>query len=127
MNIENKGSLMTWANTNTCLGYLMAFDGRGIFEPNHGKVDVTKEESDKHNECLATAEVQGLDESCQVGQCGTFYFGITKGVRTWTGVVVAPPADVTVKGKTITFVRKGKTFKGKLRKNDDFFTFERVR
>lgn len=124
MNIENKGSLMTWAGTNTCLGYLMPFDGHGIFEPNHGKVDVTKEESEKHNAYFSEAEIKGLDESCQVGQCGTFYYSTAKGVRTWIGTVVC--ATPTVKGKTITFQRNGKTFKGKLRKNDDFFTFERV-
>jgi len=126
MNIEHKGSLMTWAGTNTCLGYLMPFEGHGVFEPNHGKVDVTKDEAEKHNQCLSEAEIKGLDESCQIGQCGTFYYSIAQGVRTWIGTVVAPPCDVTIKGKSITFTRKGRTFSGKLRSGDDFFNFKRI-
>ena len=47
LSIENRGSLMTVANTNTCLGYLMEFGERGIFEPTYGKVEVTPEEAQR--------------------------------------------------------------------------------
>ena len=124
MTIENRGSLMTIAGTNTCLGYLMVFDGHGVFESSNGKMDITKEEADKHNQCLSEAEIKGLEENCQVGQQGMFYYSPKDGVRTWTGTVV--DSTPKVNGKSLTFTRKGKTFRGQIRKNDDCFTFKRV-
>ena len=123
-NIENKGSLMTIAGTNQCLGYLMAFGSHGVFEPSIGKVDVTPEEATKHNECLATAEIKGMDDNCQIGQGGTFYY-IRGQVQTFTGTVVSNEAKVN--GKSITFTRQGKTYRGRLQKDADCFNFRRVK
>ena len=128
MNITNNNGLLTIRTTrpqpDVCLGYLMVFDEPSVFEPSHGKVDVTKEAADKHNQCLSEAEIKGLDENCQVGQRGMFYYSLKGGVKTWVGTVVDPTPKV--KANTITFSRKGKTFSGKLKKNDDFFIFVRV-
>lgn len=124
MNITNNSGLLTIGTTNVCLGYLMVFDGHGVFEPTHGKVDVTKEVAEKHNQILSEAEIKGLDENCQVGQQGTFYYSKTGGVRTWVGTVVDP--NPVVHNKTITFTRKGKRFQGRIKKDADFFTFARI-
>ena len=119
--IENRGSLMTVGNT--ALGYLMDFKDKGIFSPN-GKMDVTPDEAQKHNAALSAAEIKGLDDNCQVGQMGIFYYTPTKGVHTWIGTVVSPNPSV---GKhMIAFTRNGKTYRGLLRQNDDSFTFKRI-
>ena len=126
--LENIGSLITIKSTNTCLGDLMHFDGHGTYDPGHGLVPVSKEEADTHNKLLDEARLDGLDRNCEVGQCGFFY--ITRKapdakVTTFVGTVVS--TDVRVKGRSITFVRKGKTFRGRLRKDADSFNFRRVR
>ncbi len=116
---------MTWAGTNnTCLGYLMNFEGHGIYEPSAGKVDVTKDEAEKHNQCLSAAEIKGLDENCQVGQHGTFYYTKDKGVHTFIGTVVS--TEYSKVGRTITFTRNGKIFRGRLPNDSDYFGFKRV-
>lgn len=126
--IENRGSLMTWAGTNQCLGYLVNFPGHGIYEPEAGRVDVTPEEANKHNQCLAEAEIKGLDDNCQVGQGCTFYFDATSpvGVTTWNGMVVAPKDDIYVDGSSIQFTRKGKTFRGREGKSVNCIFFKRI-
>ena len=109
-----------------CLGYLMHFRGHGVYEPTFGKVDVTPSEADAHNAALSGAEIQGLDANCRIGMGGTFYMGASGGrpaIRTFTGAVVAE--DVAVKGGSVTFHRRGMTFKGRKR-NDDLLFFERV-
>ena len=127
LSIENRGSLMTVANTNTCLGYLMEFGERGIFEPTYGKVEVTPEEAKKHNECLSSAEIKGLDDNCQVGQMGIFYFDrAKKQVHTFLGTLVSDKVQLTAGGKGITFLRNGRQYRGLLRKDDDSFTFKRI-
>jgi hypothetical protein len=124
MKINNRGGLMTTTvdDKEVCLGYMMNF-GLGIFTPD-SKVDVTPAEMEAHNTALANAEIQGLDEHCQVGQMGTFYYigGI---VKTFTGVVVSN--EVKRNGKSITFYRKGKQFRGILQKDADCFNFKRIK
>jgi hypothetical protein len=123
--IVNRGSLMTIAGTNTCLGYLMNFTGHGIYEPSLGKVDVTPEEADVHNKLLSQAEIDGLDKNCQVGQYGRFYFSPSKKtVQTFIGTVVSD--NVIIHGQSISFTRNGKTFRGKKHEEDDIFTFKRI-
>jgi hypothetical protein len=109
-----------------CLGYLMHFEGHGVYEPTSGKVDVTPQEADAHNAALSRAEIEGLDNHCRIGMGGTFYLGASAGrsvVRTFIGDVVTE--DVTVKGQGVTFRRKGMTFKGH-RRDDELLFFKRV-
>lgn len=109
----------------TLYGYLFDCGDKGIFAPT-GKVDVTPEQAKEHNKLLSQAEIQGLDDNCQVGQGGTFYHTSGNGIRTWNEDVVAGPQDVIIKNKTITFVRKGKTFKGRIVSDGDYFHFKRI-
>jgi hypothetical protein len=125
--LENKGSLITIAGTNTCLGYLMAFKDRGVFDATHGKVDITPEDAAKHNAILDSASIKGLDETCQVGQGGVFYYNRHKNsVNTWLGTLISDKVQISPGGKVITFLRNGCQYRGLLRKNDDSFTFKRI-
>ena len=114
---------VTGPNGEVALGYLIDFTGHGIYSPD-GKIEVTKQEMDAHNAALAMAELKGLDENCQVGQRGTFYYSGGK-VSTFTGAIVSE--NVFVQGKSITFTRNGKQFKGILQKDADCFNFKRVK
>jgi len=53
--ILNRGSLMTYQENGTvrCLGYLMEFAGRGIYEPSFGKLEVASAEAKAHNQLLS--------------------------------------------------------------------------
>ena len=130
LTLLHKGSLITFqpkgGDKEQCLGYLMYFQGHGVYEPSLGKVDVTPSEAEAHNAALSGAEIQGLDANCRIGMGGTFYMGASgskPAVRTFIGAVVTE--DVAVKGQNVTFHRKGMTFKGHKR-NDDLLFFERV-
>jgi len=121
--ITNNHGLLV--NDGTLVGYLFNFQGHGIFSPD-GKVEVTAEQVDTHNRLLADAEIKGLDDNCQVGQRGTFYY--VKGqVTTFTGNVVASPSLVRVNGKSITFQRGTRLFRGTLQKDADCFNFKRIK
>jgi hypothetical protein len=124
MNIQSHGGLLVDEGTNSAIGYLYDFQGKGVFSPS-GKLEVTKEAADTHNACLAQAEIAGLDKA-EVGQCGTLYWSNTKGVTTWTGVKVA---DYTLNERqtVLTFKRpNGHTFRGRLQKDADCFNFKRI-
>ena len=130
MKLLHKGSLITFQPEGQakeqCLGYLMFFKDHGVYEPNFGRVDVTPREADAHNAALSRAEIEGLDSNCRIGMGGAFYLGAPGGkpvLRTFIGAVVAD--DVAVKGQSVTFHRKGMTFKGRKR-NDELLFFERV-
>ncbi|MGO8750601.1 MAG: hypothetical protein ACLQNE_32025 [Thermoguttaceae bacterium] len=127
--LEGFGSLITIKGTNTYLGDLMHFEGHGTFDPDHGLVPVTKDEADVHNKAMDEARLTGLDENCEVGQTGFFYFRNDKGgrmvIHTFIGMEVACQS-IRVKGQSITFVRKGKTFRGRLSRQHDVFNFRRV-
>jgi len=125
--LESIGSLITIKGTDACLGDLMYFDGHGTYDPDHGLVPVSKEEADTHNKLLDEARLDGLDRNCEVGQGSFFYFtgkAPDRKVTTFVGTVVS--TDVRVNRQSITFVRKGKTFRGRLSKNFDSFNFRRV-
>jgi hypothetical protein len=114
-------------NEDRCLGYLMNFSGHGVYDASLGKVEVTPEQADTHNRLLDEALLKGLDENCQVGQGGSFYVGRHEGrtvVRTFLGTLVS--ADVSVNGRSLTFRRNAKTFRGRLSKQHDLFHFRRV-
>jgi hypothetical protein len=127
--ILNRGSLLTYRDNGTerCFGYLFEFPGHGTYEPTFGKLDVTSEEAGTHNALLSQAEISGLDNNCAVGMGGMFYTrntGSRKIVVTWLGDEVSQ--DVRIKGSVLTFQRKGMTFRGRLRKAEDCFTFRRI-
>ena len=130
MKLLHKGSLITFqpedGDKEQCLGYLMYFEGHGVYEPTFGRVDVTSQEADAHNAALSKAEIEGLDANCRVGMGGAFYLGESGGglvVRTFIGTLVTE--DVTTRGRTIVFRRGGMTFKGR-RRDDDLLFFKRV-
>lgn len=127
--LENLGSLITLKDGNheRCLGYLWHAEGHGTFDANLGRVDVSKDNADIHNKLLDDALLKGLDENCQVGQCGTFYVGQHEGrmaIRTFIGTVVS--TGVKANGQTLTFRRMGKTFRGRMSRQHDLFNFRRV-
>jgi hypothetical protein len=126
MNLKNHNGLWVDEDTGACVGYLFDFTGKGVFSPD-GKVEISPEDANKHNELLAQGEIKGLDENCAIGQRGTFYYNSTKGVHTWTGVEVAPRVNCRVVGKSITFTRNGKTYRGRLQKDADCFNFRRTK
>ena len=109
------------------LGHLFCFEGHGVFGPT-GRVDVDPILVDKHNEMLDQALLDGLDNNCQVGQCGTFYIGKAQNdarvVKTFTGRVVSERTRVN--GRSLTFWRKGKRFVGRLSQQCDAFNFRRT-
>lgn len=126
--LENLGSLITIKGTDNCLGNLMDLKGRGVFDAEYGRVEVTPEQAEAHNKALEEAMLKGLDENCQVGQGGTFYLhkrpSGSYDVRTFDGTIVS--SDCSVSGNRLTFRRKGKTFRGTVRKQDDLFNFRRI-
>ena len=127
--ILHRGSLMTYQDNGQerCLGYLFDFPGRGVYEPTFGKLDVTSEEAKTHNQLLSRAEIEGLDQNCAVGLGGMFYTRKADGhtvVATWLGEEVS--REVRVNGNVLTFTRKGMTFRGRLRQNEDCFCFRRI-
>jgi len=74
MQLANLGSLITFGDEDheTCLGYLIHFKGKGVYDAEYGKVEVTPEQADAHNTLLDEALLKGLD-SCEIGQRGMFY------------------------------------------------------
>lgn len=125
--LHNIGSLITYQNEEgeeQCLGDLWHSEGHGTYDPYWGKVEVSKEEADIHNKALDQARLKGLDENCEVGQGGFFYFAAGNGVFTFSGTEVTK--DYTVNGNSITFRRDGKTYRGKLSSKGDSFNFRRV-
>lgn len=128
--ILHRDSLLTyWDNgSELCFGYLIDFPGHGMFEPTFGKLDVSPEEANTHNQLLSQAEIDGLDRNCAVGLGGRFYTRKPEGrtiVATWFGQEVS--REVQVKRTVITFTRKGMTFRGRLRREEDCFFFTRIR
>ena len=127
--VLNRGSLLTCQEhgRERCLGYLFEFPGRGIYEPTFGKLDVTPEEAKTHNWLLSQGEIDGLDNHCAVGVGGMFYTrqaGSQTVIVTWLGQEVS--REVRVKGCVLTFRRKGMTFRGRLRREQDAFGFRRI-
>ena len=120
--LENLNSLITIAGTANCLGYLMNFNGHGIFDASLGKVDVTPEQANTHNMLFDKALIKGLD-TCQIGQYGSFYWG-GNCVKTFMETVVS--YAVTRTGKSVTFMVKEKTFRGRLQHDADCFNFKRI-
>jgi hypothetical protein len=105
----------------------MDFKDKGIFDATLGKVEVTPEEANIHNAALDKALIEGLDNQCQVGQMGTFYFDKNKNlVHTWSGTPVSDKVHLSAGGKRLTFLRNGKQYRGILRRDADSFNFKRI-
>jgi hypothetical protein len=124
---EHRGSLITYksAGQDACLGYLYHFEGHGVYDAYFGRVDVSPVDAETHNRCLQQAELEGLDQHCRIGQGGTFYYrSDANKVQTFTGELVS--SDVTRRGASVTFRRRGKAFRGRLRQDGDAFHFRRV-
>ena len=129
MTFENIGSLITYKDGehDRCLGYLMNFQDHGIYDASLGKVEVTPQQAETHNRLLDDALLKGLDDNCQLGQHGMFYVSKHQGrtaVKTFLGAVVSD--DVLVNGQSLSFRRKGKTFRGRLSRQHDLLQFRRV-
>lgn len=126
--LEHVGeSLITIKGTDTCLWHLIHFPGRGVFEPNVGLVPVTEQEADIHNKALCKAEIEGLDR-CDVGLHGRLYISRTGNkfkVITFIGDVVSE--DTTVNGRSLTFRRNNKVFRGRICLDSDLFEFKRIK
>jgi hypothetical protein len=122
------GESMIVYDGDKCFGYLMHFEGRGVFSAELGKVDVTPEEARINNEAYEKAEIEGLDKNCHIGMCGRFYLSNPKGgtpsVRTFLGTVVS--SSVQIKGRKITFQRGDMSFMGVKQKDSDLFDFQRI-
>lgn len=113
------------SDKNQCLGYLVHFKGHGIYDAEIGRVEITPEEAEQHNKLLDKMLVDGLDNSCEVGQYGSFYFNRElKQVRTFLGELVSDV--VRLAGSMVTFERGGKVFRGRITKDHDLFNFRRV-
>jgi hypothetical protein len=126
LTLVNDHGLWTVEGGNECLGSLLAHEGR-VYDAVHGLVDVPPDTVDAHNKLLDQMLVEGLDKNCEVGQGSFFYLTGEPGkpkVTTFEGTVVTE--DVTVRNGTITFRRKGKVYRGRMRKDADVFNFRRV-
>ena len=124
MKIENDHGLLIDVSgpQNHLVGYLFSFEGKGIYSPD-GKVEVTQAVADEHNKLLSIAEIAGLDKA-EVGQWGSLYYTQGKGVHTWIGAPVSN--QVTINGRSITFDRNGRRYRGTLHKDSDMFNFKRI-
>lgn len=125
--LTNQEGLLCFRENNTdyALGYLFSFDGSTFCSMTGRWTGISFEEMDAHNKALSEGELKGLDEKCKVGQYGTFYLKPNPlRVTTFTGTVVS--TDVSINGQSITFTRKGKTFRGRLQKDADCFNFRRI-
>lgn len=127
--IKHLGSLITFEEDDreTALGYLFDAPGHGIYDAQFGRIDVTSEHAKTHNQLLDQALIRGLEENCPIGLGGIFYCFSNSGkteVRTWLGTIVSERA--VLRGKVLTFHRKGMTFRGRVRKDEDCFRFRRV-
>jgi hypothetical protein len=139
MILENRGPLITTQGGNECLGYLMDFKHKGVFDAKYGKVDVTPEQAETHNRLLDTALLVGLDANCRVGQGGSFYLRRNPQgppvVVTFLGTIVSNDVSIRhgkinrVTGRrreTLEFTRLGKLYRGIIQKDSDLFNFRRI-
>lgn len=126
--ILHKGSLLTFlrkgADKETCVGYLMNFEERGIHDAHLGQIDVTLEQAEIHNNLLSEAEIKGLVENCAINVGGAFYLDeVKREVRTFVGTVVAP---AEIHGSVVTFRKAGMVFRGRRSPENDIFHFKRI-
>lgn len=110
---------------DTWLGFLLILPDKGPYDATFGRVSLSAEQAERHNDLLSAGQILGLDENCAIGQGGTFYLNNERtAVRTWIGAEVS--RDLTWRGQVLTFRRQGKTFRGRVRKGEDVFHFTRI-
>lgn len=134
MKIESDGGLLTYRDEEgeiRPLGYLCHFEGRGVYDPALGKVDIATDQVGRHNKLLDRAMIRGLDQNCQVGQGTVFYVPCKRkdrSVRTWTGKLVGRLEPAGRDPELLTFVRKGRVYSGRMPRESDeeAIFFERV-
>lgn len=128
MKIESDNGLLVYDDNGETrrLGYLFNFSGHGVFDAFLGNVDISPDDVDRHNGLLDECLLLGLDQSCKVGQGGTFYWSDKPLlVKTFLGTLVSDRVEKT--GRNITFYRKRMTFRGREQRDADCFNFRRVR
>jgi hypothetical protein len=126
--LEHVGtSIITIKGTDQCLGDLIHFEGKGVFCPVNGRVPISPSDAKVHNEAFDKAKLEGLDNNCEVGMHGMFYYTDGK-VTTFLGTQVNEGRITTSgeKRKTIYFTRKGMKFKAVLRKEQDLINAKRI-
>jgi hypothetical protein len=121
LELENKNGLFVYGESR-CLGYLIDFPGHGVYDAEHGRVDVPREDMDRHNEILDKMMIKGLDENCEIGQGHNFYV-IGDKVKTFLGVELG---DARIRGSACSFTRKGKTFFAEISEEHEVAYFERI-
>lgn len=135
---EHLGSLITYkdGDADQLLGYLIHDPERGVYDAALGRVEVSPEHATVHNAELTKALIAGLDNQCQVGQHGMFYFYDATSpvqIRAFTGEVIADYAKGEIwfefkNKKTVVFFSRGaKVFRGTKPKENDAFFFKRVK
>lgn len=122
-NLANIGSMITIKDSNTCLGYLMFFDGHGTYDATYGQVPVTKEEADIHNKLLDKAMLDGMNLA-KVGQSmpiPVYFNEKDKRITTFIGTVIQ--GNITKTSGQVTLERRNgnnlQVWKGRLHKDDD--------
>lgn len=124
MKIKNGSGLLFDEITGFPLGYLMIFPNRGVYSTERKIDGITPAQANENNRLLSLAEIQGLD-TCKIGQWGTFYY-CNKRVETFSGMIVSEEHLISPNGKSISFKRKGNTYRGRLPKNGECFFVKRV-
>lgn len=125
MTPSNNGGLLM-ADAARCLGFLLDAGDKGIYCPNNGRVHCTSAEAAAHNALLSKMFLDGLDRNCAIGQGATFYYHADGRVTTWTGALVATGTPGCRSRETVTFIRSGKKFRGRVHKDADCVFFKRV-
>ena len=128
--LDNVGSIITIKASNTCLGYLMHFNEKGIYDAYYGQVPVSKEDADTHNKELDKAMLEGMNNSCQ-GEfmpIPVYFHKGTKQLKTFIGTVLQGNVTATIGKVTLEKMSpKGlQIWQGKLHKNDDCVTLKRM-
>lgn len=126
--LDKSCGLISYNNGRDCLGYLLPLPDLGVYDAGLGKVAVTPEEAEQHNQLLDQLMLQHLDASCRVGQRVPFYIQgreeVPTQVTTWTGVAISE--RVRVRGQEVVFWRQGKVFRGLREQDRGIVYFERV-
>jgi hypothetical protein len=126
---EHVGAVITYKDEggDRCLGYLVCFEGLGVYAPSFGRVEVRRENADIHNRLLDAAMLEGLDQNCEIGMGGSFYVGTQDQrlvIKTFLGALVS--SDCTQHGRVVTFSRGGKHYRGRTSRDRGLFNFRRV-
>ena len=119
-----------------CLGFLIHFPGKGVFDADRGKVEVSPEDATFHNTLLSKALIEGFHKNCDVGQGNYFFAGerisdvpSERGweIKTWIGEVVATVDQVRKVGRVFTITIGDKLYRGTQKPDADCIFVERIK